>query len=191
MNVIVKGQHIDVGDALRQHVGESLTSVFEKYFGDAIDVTVTFSREGHLLRSSVSAHVGRGIVAQSHASADQAYAAFDLAAERLSKRLRRHKRRLRDHHKVPLETRPAEHYVLAAEEPPGGAAEAADGQPAVIAEMKTDIPVLTVSEAVMRLDLEDSGALMFVNRAHGGLNMVYRRPDGNVGWVDPKGNTGA
>jgi ribosomal subunit interface protein len=191
MNVIVKGQHIDVGDALRQHVGESLTSVFEKYFGDAIDVTVTFSREAHLLRSSVSAHVGRGIVAQSHASADQAYAAFDLAAERLSKRLRRHKRRLRDHHKVPLETRPAEHYVLAAEEAPGGAAEAADGQPAVIAEMKTDIPVLTVSEAVMRLDLEDSGALMFVNRAHGGLNMVYRRPDGNVGWVDPKGNTGA
>jgi ribosomal subunit interface protein len=194
MNVIVKGQHIDVGDALRQHVGDSLTSVFGKYFGDAIDVTVTFSREAHLLRSSVSAHVGRGIVAQSEATADQPYAAFDLAAERLSKRLRRHKRRLRDHHKTPLETRAAEHYVLAAESDEvsgdGGAAEAADGMPAVIAEMKTEVPVLTVSEAVMRLDLEDSSALMFVNRAHGGLNMVYRRRDGNVGWVDPKGNTG-
>ena len=193
MNVIVKGQHIDVGEALRQHVGESLTHVFGKYFGDAIDVTVSFSREAHLLRASVSAHVGRGIVAQSHASADQPYAAFDLAADRLGKRLRRHKRRLRDHHKTPLETRPAEHYVLAAEAETedGGAAETANGRPAVIAEMKTEIPVLTVSEAVMRLDLEDSGALMFVNRAHGGLNMVYRRPDGNVGWVDPKGNTGA
>ena len=193
MNVIVKGQHIDVGDALRQHVSESLGHVFGKYFGDAIDVTVTFSRQAHLLRASVSAHVGRGIVAQSHASADQPYAAFDLAAERLGTRLRRHKRRLRDHHKTPLETRPAEHYVLAAdlEAEDGGATEAADGGPPVIAEMKTEIPVLTVSEAVMRLDLEDSGALMFVNRGHGGLNMVYRRPDGNVGWVDPRGNTSA
>lgn len=193
MNVIVKGQHIDVGDALRQHVSESLTHVFGKYFGDAIDVSVTFSRQAHLLRASVSAHVGRGIVAQSHASADQPYAAFDLAAERLGTRLRRHKRRLRDHHKIPLETRPAEHYVLAADADAeeGSAAESVHGRPTVIAEMKTEIPVLTVSEAVMRLDLEDSGAVMFVNRAHGGLNMVYRRPDGNVGWVDPKGNTGA
>ena len=193
MNVIVNGRHIDVGDALRQHVSESLTHVFGKYFGDAIDVTVSFSREAHLLRASVSAHVGRGIVAQSHAIADQPYAAFDLAAERLGTRLRRHKRRLRDHHKTPLETQPARHYVLAAdsEAETGGAAETANGRPAVIAEMKTEIPVLTASEAVMRLDLEDSGALMFVNRAHGGLNMVYRRPDGNVGWVDPKGNTGA
>lgn len=193
MNVIVKGRHIDVGDALRQHVNESLTHVFGKYFGDAIDVTVSFSREAHLLRASVSAHVGRGIVAQSQATADQPYVAFDLAADRLGTRLRRHKRRLRDHHKTPLETRPAEHYVLAAnsEVEIGEAAETANGRPAVIAEMKTEIPVLTVSEAVMRLDLEDSSALMFVNRAHGGLNMVYRRTDGNVGWVDPKGNARA
>jgi ribosomal subunit interface protein len=192
MNVIVKGQQIDVGDALRRHVSESLSHVFGKYFGDAIDVTVTFSRQAHLLRASVSAHVGRGIVAQSQASADQAYAAFDIAVDRLGKRLRRHKRRLRDHHKTPLETRPAEHFVLAGdlEADDGDAVETANGRPAVIAEMKTEIPVLTVSEAVMRLDLEDSGALMFVNRAHGGLNMVYRRSDGNIGWVDPKGNTG-
>lgn len=192
MNVIVKGQHIDVGDALRQHVSDSLGSVFDKYFGDAIDVTVTFSREAHLLRSAVSAHVGRGIVAQSEATADQAYAAFDLAADRLSKRLRRHKRRLRDHHKTPIEAFAADHYVLAGEEDENAAtAERTEGRPAVIAEMKTEIPTLTVSEAVMRLDLADSGALMFVNRAHGGLNMVYRRPDGNVGWVDPKGNVGS
>src|SRR5579871_1552206 len=115
MNVIVNGRHIDVGDALRQHVSESLTHVCGKYFGDAIDVTVSFSREAHLLRASVSAHVGRGIVAQSHATADQPYAAFDLAAERLGTRLRRHKRRLRDHHKTPLETQRSEEHVLAAD----------------------------------------------------------------------------
>ncbi len=189
MNLIVKGQQIDVGDALREHVRASLDDVFDKYFGDAIDATVTLSRDAHLYRASVSAHVGRGIMAQSEALADQPYIACDQAVDRLAKRLRRHKRRLRDHHKAPVESESAGLYVLAAEasedEAPG---EQADGQPAVIAEMKTDIATLTVSEAVMRLDLGADGALMFVNRAHGGLNMVYRRADGNVGWVDPRGN---
>lgn len=192
MQLIVKGQQIDVGDALREHVRGSLEGVFGKYFGDAIDGTVIFSREAHLLRASLTVHVGRGIMAQSEATADQPYAAFDIAAERLAKRLRRHKRRLRDHHKTPVETLSADHYVLAAEE---GEAEGdhgpSNGRPTVIAEMKADIAALTVSEAVMRLDLADSGALMFVNRAHGGVNMVYRRPDGNIGWVDPKGNRSA
>ena len=190
MNLIVKGQQIDVGDALREHVRVSLDGVFDKYFGNAIDATVTFSRDAHLYRASVSAHVGRGIMAQSEATADQPYAAFDQAGERLAKRLRRHKRRLRDHHKTPIETQSAGLYVLAADTPEdesGG--ENADGRPTVIAEMKTEIATLTVSEAVMRLDLADGGAMMFVNRAHGGLNMVYRRSDGNVGWVDPQGNS--
>jgi ribosomal subunit interface protein len=198
MQLIVKGQQIDVGDALREHVRQSLTNVFGKYFGDAIDGTVTFSREAHLLRASLIVRVGRGITAESEATADQPYAAFDIAADRLAKRLRRHKRRLRDHHKTPAgtasEVQLADHYVLAsaaesADEDSGVGAD--DGQPTVVAEMKAEILALTVSEAVMRLDLADSGALMFVNRAHGGLNMVYRRPDGNIGWVDPKGNRGA
>ncbi len=189
MNLIVKGQQIDVGDALREHVRDSLDDVFGKYFGDAIDATVTFSRDAHLYRASISAHVGRGIMAQSEGLADQPYVACDQALDRLAKRLRRHKRRLRDHHKTPVEVESAGLYVLSGEagnsESP---AEADDGAPMVIAEMKTDIATLSVSEAVMRLDLANDGALMFVNRAHGGLNMVYRRPDGNVGWVDPKGN---
>src|SRR5262249_27424613 len=112
MNLIVKGQQIDVGDALRTHVHDSLDGVFDKYFGDAIDVTVIFSRDAHLFRAAVAAHVGRGIMAQSEATADQAYVAFDIASDRLAKRLRRHKRWLRDHHKLPFETRSAGHYVL-------------------------------------------------------------------------------
>jgi ribosomal subunit interface protein len=170
-------------------VRESLSGVFEKYFGGAIDGTVIFSRDAHLLRASVTVHVGRGITAQSEATADQPYAAFDIAADRLAKRLRRHKRRLRDHHKMPVEAHPADHYVLTPDED-HEADGSIDGTPMVVAEMKAEILALTVSEAVMRLDLEDSGALLFVNRAHGGLNMVYRRPDGNIGWVDPKGNRG-
>ena len=117
MQLIVKGQQIDVGDALREHVRQSLTNVFGKYFGDAIEGTVIFSREAHLLRASLTVHVGRGITAESEATADQPYAAFDIAADRLAKRLRRHKRRLRDHHKQPVGTAPevqlADHYVLA------------------------------------------------------------------------------
>src|SRR3954468_17311300 len=173
MQLIVKGQQIDVGDALREHVRQSLTNVFGKYFGDAIDATVTFSREAHLLRAALTVHVGRGITAESEATADQPYAAFDIAADRLAKRLRRHKRRLRDHHKQPAGTGPevqlAAHYVLAstpegAEEDGTGIAPGEEAQPAVVAEMKAEILSLTVSEAVMRLDLVDSGALMFVNR---------------------------
>lgn len=189
MNLIVKGQQIDVGDALREHVRGSLDDVFGKYFGNAIDATVTFSRDAHLYRASISAHVGRGIMAQSEALADQPYVACDQALDRLAKRLRRHKRRLRDHHKTPVEVESAGLYVLSGEQGEDESPiEAGDGAPMVIAEMKTDIATLTVSEAVMRLDLANDGALMFVNSAHGGLNMVYRRPDGNVGWVDPKGN---
>ena len=195
MNVIVKGQHIDVGEALRQHVGESLTHVFGKYFGDAIDVTVTFSREAHLLRASVSAHVGRGIVAQSHASADQPYAAFDLAVERLGKRLRRHKRRLRDHHNAASraeKTEQAWQYVLSGEDEGEEKADGAamNGEPLVVAEMEAEIPTLSVGEAVMRLDLGNAPALMFRNAGNGGLNMIYRRVDGNIGWVDPGARKG-
>lgn len=198
MQLTVKGKQLDVGDALRSHVDESLRAIFGKYFGNPIEATVVLSREAHLYRAQLSVHVGRGILLQSQAEADAPYAAFDNAADHLAKRLRRYKRRLRDHHRQEVETLPAAQYILAPEpeeESEGGAEgepAAADGgaQPVVVAEMTAEIPTLSVSEAVMRLDLADTAAMMFRNRAHGGLNMVYRRPDGNVGWVDPRGNSG-
>lgn len=205
MQLSVNGRHIDIGDALRSHIEDSLSSIFGKYFGDAIEATVTLSQTGVMYHAQVNAHVGRGIRLAAENSADRIYVAFDGAAERLSKRLRRHKRRLRDHHKAEAgmspEMLPASEVVLAGDEPEPDAADdtaaaddaaAADGpgdtMPAVIAEMATEIPSLSVSEAVMRLDLADAPALMFRNAAHGGLNMIYRRPDGHVGWVDPRGN---
>ena len=177
MQLTVKGKQLDVGDALRSHVADSLTGVFGKYFGNPIEATVVLSREAHLYRAQVSVHVGRGILLQGQADADQPYAAYDAAAERVAKRLRRYKRRLRDHHRSEIEMEPEEHAEDAVE---------LDGKPAVIAEMVSEIPTLSVSEAVMRLDLADEGAILFRNVAHGGLNMVYRRIDGNVGWVDPR-----
>jgi len=193
MQVTVKGKQLDVGDALRTHIDESLSTMISKYFGDAVEATVIMARDSYLFRSEISVHVGRNIQLNSTAEADEPYKAYDAAADRMAKRLRRHKRRLRDDHRAAgVEALQAQAYVLqgepAAEEQGVGDGEAPD-QPVVIAEMKEPIESMTVSQAVMRLDLADLPALMFRNAGHGGLNMVYRRPDGNVGWVDPRGTT--
>lgn len=190
MQLTVKGKQLDVGDALRTHVSESLTAVTEKYFSNPIEANVVFSRDRHLFRADISVHIGRNILLQANAEADEPYASFDLAADKMGKRLRRYKRRLKDHHKdaPSADLLPAQAYVLEAgpEDWPEDKEEPA--QPVIVAEMESMIETLTVSDAVMRLDLGDLPALMFRNVAHGGMNMVYRRPDGNVGWVDPRGN---
>jgi len=189
MEISINGKRLDVGGALRGHVEEHLTSTVGKYFSRAHDATVTFSREAHLFRADISVHPIKGVLAKGHASADDAYAAFDAAAERIAKQLRRYKRRLNDHHKGRTgdESTPAQQYVIAAETEEEELPE--QGQPVIIAELPTEIATSSVSEAVMRMDLADAPALMFRNHANGRLNVVYRRPDGNIGWIDPE-NTG-
>jgi len=188
MHLIVTGKQIDTGDALRRHVEASLDSILGKYFKAAIEAHVVFSREAHLSRAEISVHIGRGIEVNAGAAATEVYAAYDAAAERVAKQLRRYKRRLRDHHakaREPSEaSERARDYVLApvADE----ADEDAGGGPAVVAEMSTELPNLTVGEAVMRMDLADAPVLLFRNRSHGELNLVYRRADGNIGWIDPE-----
>ena len=192
MNLTVNGKGIDVGEALQAYVAEGLGKVFEKVFSNPIEATVTFSKQGYRFHASVSVHVGRGILMQADDDGGDAYAAFDIAAETIAKRLRRHKRRLRDHHRAPADdSYAAKQFVLAADIADDTAPDAADGAhaveaaPVIVAELEADIPTLTVGEAVMRLDLAETQAMLFHNRAHGGLNMVYRRNDGNIGWVDP------
>ena len=189
MHITVTGKQIDVGDALRSHTQAALEDIAEKYFGNALEAHVVFSREAHLIQCDLQVHVGRGILVQSEAGASEAYVAFDLAAERIEKRLRRYKRRLRDHHADEKERERAETlgrtYVLQAEVEERAPQPDDKQQPMVIAEMETPIPHLSVSEAVMRLDLADLPALMFTNSARGTLNVVYRRRDGNIGWIDP------
>lgn len=190
MQLSVKGKQLDVGDSLKAHVLSSLENTVDKYFDNALEGVVHFSREGQSFRADISVHVGHNILIQSHSLAADPYGAFDSAGERVATQLRRYKRRLRDHHKgrSPRESVAAQQYILAPEseektEDEGGG----DADPVIIAEMTTEVETLTVGVAVMRMDLADLPALLFHNSAHGGLNMVYRRGDGNIGWVDPQG----
>jgi len=195
MKLSISGKQIDIGEALQRHVGEALEGTVGKYFDHALDGSVQFSREAHLLRCDIQVHARRGIFMQSEATGDDAYGAFDRALERVGKRLRRYKRRLRDHNAAQateIESIAVQQYVLRGE--PDDAVETHEEpdrlDPVVVAEMQTRLQTLTVGEAVMRLDLTGEAAMMFRNSAHGGLNMVYRRADGNIGWVDPKNLNG-
>ena len=185
MEISVKGKHVDVGEALRGHAESQLQSSVKKYFENALDSTVIFSKEGHGFRADISVHAGRGMVMQGGADANDAYGAFDGALGRISKQLRRYKSRIRNHHHSGPsddEMVMAQYSILASE----GEDELPEaGEPTIVAEMPHHIATVTVSEAVMRMDLADSPAMMFRNSAHGGFNVVYRRADGNVGWIDP------
>ena len=189
MQLTVKGKHLDVGDALRTHVEENLNALAAKYFNNPIEATVVFSKEkNHLFKVDISLHASKGIILQAQHEASDPYPAFDVASERMGKRLRRYKDKLKDHHRAAeesaLKSVPAAYTTFnVADE-----VENDNGEPAVVAEMETSVLTLSVSDAVMRMELGDLPALMFFNPSHGGLNMVYRRRDGNIGWVDPQGN---
>lgn len=185
MEISVKGKHLNVGEALRGHVEESLAGAVAKYFEHALDAVVVFSREAHTFRVDISVHPWRGLLVQGRGAADDAYVAFDGALERILKQLRKYKGRIRTHHKNrgQEEPLPAQYSILAPEDEEMAAT--TEAHPTIIAEMPHGISTLTVSEAVMRMDLADVPVMMFRNSAHGGLNVVYRRADGNIGWIDP------
>lgn len=185
MNIDIKGKQLDIGDALSLHIEDRVVHIAEKYFSEPLEASVTVSREGHNFRSDVAVHIGRGITVHGHFQANDAYGAFDGSAEHVDKRLRRYKRRLRDHHRnLPDEKLLAQKYILAAEnhtdEEP-----ASDHSPVIVAEMATKIEIMTVGDAVMRMDIENVSAYMFRNAAHGRMNVVYHRSDGHIGWIDP------
>ncbi|MCY3980556.1 MAG: HPF/RaiA family ribosome-associated protein, partial [Alphaproteobacteria bacterium] len=172
-------------------VRASLEQSVARYFDRAIDAQVAFSKQGADVRADVSVHAGRGLTVQTHGQAADLWLAFGEAEGKVTKRLRRHKRRLRNHHRRDedeFDRRTVVHRILDEPEDIGG--EAAEDAPAIIAEMTEDVLTLSVGEAVMRMDFSGQPALLFRNAAHGGLNMIYRRADGNVGWVDPDGQPG-
>lgn len=190
---------------MKEHIERQVPVVVEKYFVDPTDASVTISKEGSSFRTDVTVHVGKGIMVQGHATSGDAYGSFDEALDHVGKRLRRYKRRLRDHHRRQGgkdERFTAAQYVLAPEVEEISETDADDAddandagdegtngdQPVIIAEMQTDIETLTVSDAVMRMDLANLPAMLFRNRANGALNMVYVRRDGNIGWIDPQEN---
>lgn len=197
MQITVSGKQIDIGQALQEHVETRLRELIEKYLDRVTDAMVVFSKESHLFRADIIVNSGTGTHARTtikgQAESDEIYSAFGMAADKVEKQLRRYKSRLKDHHKTKPHPRDVDEarimatkYVLSSgnEEE-----ESQEENPLVIAEKSTEIETLTVSQAVMKMDLADLPALMFFNRAHGGLNVVYRRKDGNISWVDPKDNS--
>ncbi len=195
MQLTVQGKQMDVGDALRSHISTKLEDINHKYFNRAIDASVTLAPEGHAFyKTHISIRIGKDIMVMSDAMENDPYVSFDEAAGKVAKQLRRYKRKLRTHHKKQEELPEtaflkARDYVIAADEKDDNEDEDfINGKdPLVIADMATSIQTMSVSEAVMRLDLSGQNALMFRNANHGGINMIYRRADGNVGWVDPEG----
>lgn len=193
MLITVTGRHMDVGQSLRQHAETTLSEAIAKYFDRAIEAHVVFSKQNSNFHADITAHVGRGMLVQGSDQAGDAYGAFNAACEHVAKRLRRHKRRLRGLSRQASQDAAsfeAQQYVLqdhADESHDPSTEPSAVPEPVVVAEMTTELPTITVSEAVMRLDLGEQSAMMFRNSAHGGLNMVYRRRDGHIGWVDPQG----
>lgn len=192
MQVIVNGQNMDIGEALKTHVEDHLTETCQKFFDHTIQATVHFQKEPHAhYRSDITVSVGNGIVLKAKATESDVYPAFDHALDRIAKQLRRYKGRIRDHHQKRATSEmslgvPANQYVIEAEKDNEQVNESSEYNPLIIAENQMLIEELTVGEAVMRLDLADLPAMMFRNTKNGRVNMVYRRVDGNIGWLDPK-----
>ncbi len=194
MQVQVTGKHVDVGEALRTRVTDELTTSIAKYFdrgGGGADVVV--SREGSAFRvdCAVTLATGQQLTTQGHGG--DAHLAFDAALQKLSKRIRRYKNRLKSHHGQAMakQAENAAYFVIAATDIDEGDDEDMGEpqtlfEPIIIAETERPVRSMTVSMAVMELDLTEAQTIVFRNAAHGGLSVVYRRPDGNIGWIDPE-----
>jgi len=190
MQISVSGKGVDVGEALRTHIETQVTEQVQKYIDRVTSVAVVVGREAHLFRVDITGNLGThsGLVVRSRGENDDVYAAFDESLEKTAKQLRRYKRKITNHHKAEGAEQPraakGKKYTL---KPEAGEQEDDKHAGLVIAEAPTEIGTMTVSEAVMKMDLQDLPALMFFNKSHGGLNVVYRRVDGNISWVDPEG----
>ncbi len=192
MEITVSGKQVELSDALGVRVTNHLEAIARKYFDRALEAQVTFGRARSFFTCDINLHAGRGLVLRAEGEAGDVNGAFDDAAEHIAKRLRRYRRRVNDHARdIASRDRPetARQYVLqqeeAGEDTPAGGRVGVDAYATVIAEQPTDISRLSVGEAVMRMDLADQPLLMFRNSATGELNVVYRRVDGNIGWIDP------
>lgn len=187
MRYQISGKQIDIGAALQTHVQNALGEVVGKYAQRPTDANVVFSRSAHEYVCETTIHLSTGLTAQAKAHATEIYAAFEACCEKMEKQLRRYKRRLKDHHRdraEPVELFGASSYILASNE--SDVAEEPDSlQPMIVAEMETKIPSLSVGEAVMQMELAGAPVLVFRNENKDGLNVVYRRDDGNIGWIDP------
>jgi ribosomal subunit interface protein len=198
MRVQVSGKHVDVGEALRTKIEGEVTGAIGKYFERGGDADVVISRDGYNFRVDCAVNLASGQHLQSHGLGGDAHVAFDQALAKVETRIRRYKRRLKSH-TTAATAKAAETAALLVLRAPGDEVDddawesgEAEGPPAamIIAETQAPLKTITVSMAVMELDFSGAQTIVFRNAAHGGLSVVYRRPDGNIGWIDPE-RTGA
>lgn len=188
MRYQISGKHIDIGEALQIHVKSELGEVVEKYAQRPTETVVVFSKSGHEFVCEAMIHLSTGLTASAKGHANEIYAAFESSREKMDKQMRRYKRRIRNHHHnrpEPVEFGGGASYILAPSEEPEDD-DKTSFEPIIIAEMEAKIPSITVGEAVMQLELSSQNFLVFRNEGHAGVNVVYRRSDGNVGWIDPR-----
>ncbi len=196
MQIQVNGKQVEVGDALRERIETELNQGIEKYFdrgGSSAEVTI--SKQGHLFKADCWVRLASGQTLVAHAFGGDAHAAFDGTLDHMEKRIRRYKRRLKQHHNgTPQKQETANVTVLrsyaedltADEEYDDGMDHISPPQAMIIAETETNLRTMTVSAAVVEMELSNYPAIMFRNAGHGGLSVIYRRPDGNIGWIDPE-----
>ena len=199
MQIRTSGKNLDIGTAFQEHVDSRLHEIAEKYFNGVTSANVVVEKQRSQFTVEIVMHLTTGLVMQAKGAGDDVYAAFEQALERMEKRLRRYKRKLKSHvkkrRKEPLARRAAPSFVVAPE--PEQAADVAVAEPeteetaeeelnpTVVAETEEQIVEMTAGEAVMQLELQERPFLIFRNVAHGGINVVYRRDDGHVAWIDP------
>ena len=192
MRYQISGKQIDIGEALQTHVKTELGEVVAKYAERPTDANIIFSKQASEFHCEAIVHLSTGLTAQASARAHDIYAAFDQCGEKMEKQLRRYKRRLKDHHREraqPVELIGASSYILAANGHDTDESEPESLTPMIIAEMEAKIPSLSVGEAVMQMELAGAPVLVFRNEGKNGVNVVYRREDGNIGWIDPNNAT--
>lgn len=187
MTIRVSGKGFDLGESMREHVLTRIDAATGKYFDGSINGHVVVEHEGSGYLSECTLHLSSGITLHSEGRAHEPYASFDQAAERLEKRLRRYKRRLKDHHAEDAQNHVASgtmsYYTLAA--PDDDEEVSSEFNPLVIAEQTTSLKSMAVADAVLELDLTGAPVLVFRHSVNGRVNIVYRRRDGNIGWIDP------
>lgn len=185
MNMRVSGKNMDVGKSLREKAQEHFDNAVSKYFDGGYDGHLTLEKEGSGYRADSVVHLDTGVVLQASAVAGDATAAYEKMAGHIAKRLRRYKRKLKSHRRKPDPSDiAAQAYVLSSPDNHDEVEE--DFSPPIIAESTASLSAMSVGEAVMELDLEQSDVVVFRHAGHGGVNVVYRRSDGNIGWIDPE-----
>jgi len=185
MSLRVSGKNLDIGESLRNFASDRVDQIVRKYFDGGYSGHVTIEREGAGFHSDCMIHLDTGMVLRTDGRAQDAQPSFEAAAGRIETRLRRYKRRLKGHHgqQEKHQTLPAQSYVI---EAPGEDDEIEpDYNPVIIAEETTHLPSMSVADAVVEMDLSDTAAIVFRNAGNGSVNIVYRRHDGNIGWIDP------